>query len=111
MNKYSNFTQISDSIDLHNLNGAGQSVIETDVWTVLDAFMQQMYRKHSSKLKKGFGVRVGMVVGKGTRTKNWIKGKNPLRAYTESYLSHCGLSWRNGRFGEGEEGVVVVELG
>jgi hypothetical protein len=110
MNKYSSYSTIADVVDLHDINGRGNPISEQDVWNVLDNFMHTMEHKHSMKLKKGFSIKVGVIVGKGVRSKNWINGKNPLRAYTEEYLNHCNLNWRNGRYGEGEEGVIVVEL-
>ena len=111
MNKYNIFSAIQDTIDLHNLNGVGQTVDEHDVWNAIENFLGKMRQKHAQKLKKGFKIKLGIVVGKGVRSKNKINGKNPLRFYTEQYLNHCSFEWRNGRFGEGEDGVIVVELG
>jgi hypothetical protein len=110
MNKYSGYSTVQDSIDLHNLNGIGKSVSQNDVRNVLDDYFQKMAQKFSLKLKKGFVVKLGVIVGKGTRSKNTINGKNPLRAFTEEYLNQVGYNWRNGRFGEGEDGVIVVEF-
>ncbi len=111
MNKYAVFSSIQDLIDLHNLNGAGKSIDQSDVWNAIESFLVKARHKHAQKLKKGFVVNLGIIVGKGVRSKNWINGKNPLRYYAEEYLDHCGHSWRNGRIGEGEEGVIVVEFG
>jgi len=111
MNKYSSFSSIQDLVDLHDLNGPSKSIDQSDVWNALDSFLSKVKNKHAQKLKKGFVINLGIVVGKGVRTKNWINGKNPLRHYTEEYLNHCGYSWRSGRQGEGEEGIIVVEFG
>ena len=111
MNKYSVYSSIQDVVDLHNLNGAGQTVDEHDVWNAIEEFLNKMRQKHAQILKKGFVIKVGIVVGKGVRSKNKINGKNPLRFYTEQYLDHCEYGWRNGRVGEGEDGVIVVEFG
>ncbi|MEI6728403.1 MAG: Smr/MutS family protein [bacterium] len=103
MNNYS-------SIDLHHLNGRGQPVGQNEVWLSLDQFISKIKTQNAGKIKSGIGVKIIVIVGKGLQTKKFIQGKNPLRFYAESYINACGYSWRNGEYGEGESGVIVVEI-
>ena len=80
MNKYSSYSTIEDLIDLHDVNGRGNPISEQDVWNVLDNFILTMEHKYSMKLKKGFAVKIGIIVGKGVRSKldKWQKSASCL---------------------------------
>jgi len=97
-------------VDLHNLNGRGRPVDQNDVWTALDQFINKIKTKNASKIRAGIAVKITIIVGKGLQTKKFIEGKNPLRYYGEGYLNLCGYSWRNGQYGEGENGVIIAEI-
>ncbi len=71
------------------------------VEAILDAFV-------TPHLVRNKGQKLYLIVGKGTNSRKFINGKNPLRFYTESYLEKLNLRFQNGGCGEGQEGVILV---
>lgn len=71
------------------------------VEAIIDAFI-------TPHLIQNKGQKLCLIVGKGTNSKQFINGKNPLRYYTESYLQKLNLKFENGGYGEGQEGVILV---
>jgi hypothetical protein len=109
-NKYIGYSQIAESIDLHNLNGPGQYIEQRDVFHELDSFIEDMKQKYAGNIKKFGRVKIGIICGKGNHSRRQIHGKNPLRVFTERYIKQCGYQWRNGKVSEGEHGVIVVDV-
>ena len=83
----------------------GEPSIEKIVWQRLDKFI---YPYLISKRIDYMNLRIIVVKGLGSR--NLIDEKNPIRYYTERYLDELGVTWRNGDYFEGQEGVIVIRF-
>jgi hypothetical protein len=88
-------------LDLHYFRASDYSSMERELEHKLDNFIHPFLNLNNCRFE--------IIVGKGHNSKNLIQGKNPLRYYTESYLNKMGLSYRDGGYFEGQEGVLVVE--
>jgi hypothetical protein len=90
-------------LNLRQIRFQHLNMIEQEIFSKLDEFVYPFL-----KTKKPMELKI--IVGKGMNSRNFIKGKNPLRHYTETYLNKLGLSYRDGGYFDGQEGVIVVSL-
>ena len=97
-------------MDLHNLNGKGNSITENDIWIALDRFINNVKLQNSRQIKTEIPVKICIVVGKGLQSKNFINGKSILRFHTEKYLDKCGYSWRDGHYNQGGTGAILADI-
>jgi hypothetical protein len=92
----------NQTLNLRGIDFQNDPNIQNSIEVILDGFLVSFLNKKNLNLS--------IIVGKGVNSKNLIKGKNILRFYTENYLNILGLSWRNGNYFEGQEGVIIVEF-
>lgn len=93
----------SRTLDLHNLRPNPGENIQEAVARSLDNFMVKLLSQTQGE--------VCIIVGKGIGSKSLIEGKNPLRYYTENYLTQLGYKWRNDFFGDSaQDGVINISL-
>lgn len=90
-------------LDLHNLGFGSFLEVEEVVFGELDRFL---YPFLSGK-KSG---QVRIIVGRGLNSKRRIEGRNPMRYYTEKYLKNVGLTWRDGGYFDGQDGVLIIDF-
>jgi hypothetical protein len=102
MPKKSQRIRNNNTLDLHSFSPSLGGDIEQEVFQALDKFMTpRMTQKN---------IQISIIVGKGLGSKKFINGKNPLRHYTEKYLSLIGCDWQEGSHTTGQEGVLNVFL-
>ena len=99
----------NDFVENNVLNLRGQRFdpgfdLQNQVELILDKFISKFLVSNRQNLQ------IKIIVGKGLSSKKLIKGKNPLRFYTETYLNNMGLSYSSAPEFDGGSGVILVEV-
>lgn len=85
--------QTKDSI--HNLQHEIESTMDRRL-------AQFLYNKVETEIT--------IIVGKGHNSDFFIEGKNPLRYYVENYLRKMNITFKDGDYHNGQEGVIIIYL-
>lgn len=77
------------------------SDLQNEVELILDKFLRSFLLSNKAKTN------LCIIVGRGLNSTTFIKGKNPLRFYTENYLDKVGIVWKNNLL---NSGIIEVYL-
>lgn len=95
-NKYENLNKIQAEFDFHNLGVLRPS----EIYKLADEFILKSQKNNYTK--------ISFIVGQGKHSKNGPVIKPILQKYLDSHPSVLKLSL--GKFAQGGEGVLIVDL-
>lgn len=89
------------TLNLRSTRFQNLSDLQNEVELILDKFLRSFLLSNKAKPN------LFIIVGRGLNSTTFIKGKNPLRFYTENYLDKVGLVWKDNLL---NPGIIEVYL-